>query len=174
MKKRFIKGRKVKKNKFGSLLSLRTICVVLIASFGLLGASYAYWSQSFSILGSISTGNINVTIRDAVLESSDAFESGTFSAQKDGNILDTVELNVVTGAEPFNMIISFMVENNGTVPIRFVGLDQSIYDNLEIEVLESPEYVDVGEISQIKLQIEKGYCTDFNFSTFFKFEQTIN
>lgn len=159
------------KNKPGSLLSVGTICIVLIASFGILGASYAAWSQSFSIFGSITTGEINVVIRDVVLESSDAYESCSFTANKTGNIVDEVDMRVVTDASPFHSVLVFTVENNGTVPVACEGIDPSVPDSLEVQIVEAPAKINVGQTAPIKVRIVKGYCENFEFSTFLKFVQ---
>ena len=69
--RRFIKkyGRR-KKRRVGNLLSIGTICIVLIAAFGFLGASYASWSQPFTIFGSINTGSISVIVKDVIFDDS--------------------------------------------------------------------------------------------------------
>lgn len=152
-------------------MSIGTICVVLIAAFGLLGVSYASWSQAFSIFGSITTGEINVIVRNVVLESSDGCESSSFTANKIGNIVDEVDMDVVTDSSPFNSVLVFTVENNGTIPVVCEGIDSSVPDSLEIQIIETPQRINVGQTASIKVRITKGYCKDFEFSTFLKFVQ---
>ncbi len=160
-----------RKNQSGKLLYIRTIFIVLIVALGLFGASYASWTQQFNILSAISTGSLNVDIVDAVLESSDSHKSISFSAHKEGNVVDEVDMNVVTASNPFSAVMVFAVENNGTIPVICVGIDQSVPDNLEVEILESPPLIDVGETESVKVRITKGYCDDFEFSAFLEFEQ---
>ncbi|MBZ0098707.1 MAG: hypothetical protein K8F30_06460, partial [Taibaiella sp.] len=124
-----------KKNRIGNLLSISTICIVLIAAFGLLGASFASWSQPFAIFGSITTGHINIIVRDVVLESSDGYESRSFTANKVGDIVDSVDMDVVTDVDPFHSVVVFTVENNGTIPVTCEGVDEIAGgDDVEVQL----------------------------------------
>jgi hypothetical protein len=163
-----------KKSRLGNLINIGTICIVLIAAFGLLGAGYASWNQTFSIFGSTTTGEVNVSVRNVTLESSDSNESCSFNANKVGNIVSEVEMNVVTGISPFNSVLVFTVENNGTIPVTCEGIDPSVPDSLQVQILQTPGKINVGQTAPIKVKITKGYCKDFEFSTFLKFVQAAN
>ncbi len=171
-KKIFFKTRQNRKIRFGNPISLKTICLVIIITLGLFGASYARWSQSFGIFGIISTGNINVFVTDATVESTDSYEFFSFNINKDGNVVDSVNLNVITTNVPFGTVISFKVENMGTIPVRFVGMDLNIPDASKLQVIEAPGRIDVGESAYVRVRVLEGYCSEDNFSAFFKFEQT--
>ena len=160
------------KGKPGGLFRIGVVCVVLIAALGILGASYASWSQPFSIFGSITTGEINVVVRNVILESSDGYESRSFNANRTGDIVDEVDMNVVTDANPFNSVLVFTVENDGTMPVACEGIDSSVPDSLDIQVIEAPPKIDVGQTADIKVRISKGYCENLEFSTFLKFVQS--
>jgi hypothetical protein len=164
----------MKKNRRGTLCRSGAIFIALIVAFGLLGAGYASWTQQFDIFSAISTGGINVDVKDVALASSDGHESISFIAHKDGDIVDAVDLDVVTAANPFNAVLLFTVENNGTVPVVCAGIDKSVDSGLEAEIVEAPSRIDAGQTEFIKVRIAKGYCSDFEFSSFFRFEQALN
>lgn len=166
-------GFKKRRRRFGSLLSISTISIVLIAALGVLGVSYASWDQSFNLFGSITTGEINVIVRDVALESSDSNESIYFNVSKTGNVADEVYLDVITDVSPFSSVLVFTVENGGTVPVVCEGLDSDLTDDLGLEIIEAPGTINVGQTAPIKVKLTKGYCKDFEFSTFLRFAQSI-
>jgi hypothetical protein len=170
---RFKKASKVKKIRIGNLLSVGTISIVLIACFGLLGASYAAWTQSFDIIGTITTGHLDIAVRDVTLVSSDEYESFNFSVDRDGNIVNEVAMDVETTTYPFEAVVRFTVENIGTLPVVCNGIDNSVSDSVEVELMETPGAIEPGETAYIKVRIVKGYCHNFEFSTFLKFEQAV-
>lgn len=172
LRRRLIKkNRKRKKLRLGNLLSIGTICVVLIVAFGVLGASYASWHQSLTFFGSVNTGKINVVVRDVVLENLDSYESVSLDKKMEANRVEQVNMNIVTDADPFSGTIVFIVDNNGTIPVVCEGIDLNISGNLEAELVNSHERIEVGQTASVKVRITKGYCNDFEFSTFLRFVQ---
>lgn len=170
----FIKKYKRKRKKRGtSYFSIGAIGIVLIAALGLLGAGYAAWTQKFELFGTISTGSLNVSIKDVVLESSDSHESLSFNAHKEGGIVEEVDMTVVTASNPFHTTLIFSVENNGTLPVACTGIDTSREGNLHMEVLDAPPVIDVGETGTVRVSMSKGYCDDFGFHAFLRFEQEV-
>lgn len=165
------KHRNRKKRRIGNLFSIGTICLVLIGAFGLLGASYASWNQSFTLFGSIHTGEVSVIVRDVVFESSDPYESMALEKGMEGSTLEQVNMDIATDTDPFRMVLVFIVENNGTIPVECEGIDSSVKSNLEVQVVDSPGRIEVGESASIKVEFTKGYCEDFEFSAFIKFVQ---
>jgi predicted ribosomally synthesized peptide with SipW-like signal peptide len=159
--------------RIGSLLNIGTICIVMIMALGILGASYAAWNQSFNIFGSISTGEISTVVRSITLESSDAYESLDFDTDMEDGTVKEAALEVVTNASPFNCILVFTVENNGTIPVSCEGIDPSIPDGLDIQVIEAPSRIEAGQTAPIKVRITKGYCEDLEFSTLLRFSQVV-
>jgi hypothetical protein len=171
MARHFKKNRKRKKRSIGNLLSIKTICVVLVAALAVLGASHAAWSQSFHIFGSINSGDVNVLLRDVIFESSDTYESLSLEKDTQGGIVEQVNMDIVTDANPFSMTLIFIVENNGTIPVVCEGIDSSVPDNLEVRLVDSPGRIDTGQTASIKVEISKGYCQNFEFSIFLRFVQ---
>mgnify|MGYP001019968622 CR=1 FL=1 len=148
--------KKIKIRRIGNLLNIGTICIVLIAALGILGASYASWNQSFRIFGSISTGEINTVVRSIAIESSDNYESMTFNTGMEGGIVKDAALEVITDVSPFNCVLVFTVENNGTIPVSCTGIDPGIPDSIDIQVIEAPSGIEVGQTVPIKVKITKG------------------
>src|SRR5690554_2733515 len=136
------------KTKIGSLLSVSTVCIVLIACFALLGASYASWSQSFNVFGTITTGDLDVIVRDVELESSDEYESMSFSATKTGNTVDEVLMDVVTEIEPFGAVLKLTIENLGTIPVICTGIDNSSGD-VDITILGNMPRIEPGQTASL-------------------------
>lgn len=162
-----------RRQKIGNLLYTGIICIGLVVCFGLLGSSYASWTQTFNIFGTISTGHLDIVIRDVSLESSDEYDSCSFSAHREGNAVEQVTMNVVTESEPFGALLNFTVENTGTLPVACTGIDKSVYEGLEVVIVDAPSSIEPGQTANIKVRIIKGYCKNFEFSAFFKFEQVI-
>jgi hypothetical protein len=169
----FKKNRITSKKRISALLNVWTISIVLIAAFSLLGISYASWNQSLNLFGSISTGMISVAVRDVVLESSDSYETLTFDAEKSGNVVEHVNMEVKTEASPFDMVLVFAVENTGSVPVICEGIDTSAPGAMDIEFLDIPAWIDVGDSASIRVRIKKGFTENFEFSTFLNFVQKI-
>jgi hypothetical protein len=167
----FKKNRNKTKRKILSFFNIGSICIVLVAAFGLLGASYAFWNQSFSFYGSINTGEVSVVVRDVVLESSDSYEQLSHNVDMTGNIVEQVNMDVITEASPFNMVIIFIVENIGAIPVICEEITSSEQDNPELQLLDSPTSIDVGQTASIRVRMTEGYREDFEFSTFLKFVQ---
>ncbi len=159
------------KNRNKKLPHMGTILIVLIVALGLMGTAYASWTQQFNIFSAISTGELNVEIKDAVLESSSSHQSLSFSARKDGDMVDEVHMDVVTNANPFTAVVVFSVENNGTIPVICSGVEQTAAGDLTVEIVSAPPRIDVGETEPVRVRVAKGYCDDFEFSALLKFEQ---
>ena len=163
-----------KKRRVVNLLSIGTICIVLVIAFGFLGASYALWDQPFVIFGSINTGHISVVVRDVVLESSDSYDSLSMNKNIEDNTVERVDMDIVTDAYPFNAVLVFVVENNGTIPVVCEGIDASVPDSIQVQIVDAPDEIAVGQTASIKVKITKGYCKDFEFTTFLRFVQSIS
>jgi hypothetical protein len=162
-----------KKCRFGDLLHIGTVCIVLIGALSLLGVTYSSWNQPFNIFGSISTGDINLIVRDVAMESSDSYDSLNFNANKTGNVVDSVNMEVVSNSNPFNTVLVFTVENGGTIPVACEGIDTSSPDSIDVKLLEAPERINPGQSAQIKIIITKGYVKNFEFSAFLRFVQKV-
>ncbi len=163
--------RRRKKVRFGNLQHIGTVCVAVVIACALLGVAYAVWNQSFDIFSSISTGNISIAIRDINVESSDDYETFSFNPIRQGNVVRDVEINVVTESNPFNMILVFTVENNGTVPVVCEGIDNSAGNEVDVLLLEAPAKIEPGQTGSIRVKLARGYCADFEFSSFVRFKQ---
>jgi hypothetical protein len=176
------------KKRAGKLFQKGTIFIVLIVALGLLGVSYASWTQQFNIFSTISTGKINVNIIDVELEreKSDGYESLSLTAQQDGNdVINKVDMDVVSYYNPFHAVLVFFVENNGTIPVTCTGVeiesttgDSGDLGDLEFEIIkdpliEDPLIIDVGGTESIEVRITKSYCNNFKFNIFLVFEQKI-
>ena len=171
--KRFRRNRR--KLKPGNLLSIGTISIVMVFALGLLGASYASWSQTFNLSSTIHTGEINITLVDVNVEDSEKFDRLTVEERSFEDDVELVDIDIVTESDPVDAIIVFTVKNNGTIPVICEGIDISSQDeSLQIELLDEQEKIDVGETVDIRGKIEKGYCEDFKFSTSLKFLQATN
>lgn len=170
-KRYFKKSKSGGKRRIGSLLRVGTISIILIAAFSLLGLSYASWSQSFSLFGSASTGEINAVVRNVLFESSDSYNTLSFDVDMMGNMVDQVNMDVETDTSPFNMILVFVVENTGTIPIVCEGIDTNVPGSLQVQLVDPPASIDVGQLASIRVGISKGYCDDSEFSTFLRFVQ---
>jgi hypothetical protein len=175
------------KKRLGRFFQKGTIFIVLIAALGLLGVSYASWTQQFNIFSTISTGKINVDIIDVKLEreKSDGYESISFIAQQDGDdVVDEIDMNVVSYYKPYSAVLVFTVENNGTIPVTCTGVeiesvtgDAGDLGDLEVEIVDDPVgdpiVIDVGETEFIEVRITKSCCNDFKFTAFLVFEQKL-
>jgi hypothetical protein len=152
---------------------LGVIGIILIVAMGLLGASYASWTQKFHLFSTISTGHLHLIIKEAELESADCHQSFSLNVHKEGGIVNQVDLSVVTGFSPFNATLVFSVENNGTLPVVCTGIDANREGDLALEILEAPPVISVGETGLVRVGLTKGYCDNFEFRSFLRFEQAV-
>ena len=170
--RRFIKkyGRR-KKRRVGNLLSIGTICIVLIAAFRFLGQAMHHGPSPY-YFGSINTGSISVIVKDVIFDdSSDNYSSLSLNKDIPDGTLEQVDMNILTSAYPYNAVLIFVVENNGTIPVACEGIDASIPDKIQVEIVDAPDIIAAGQTAHIKVRFKKGYCRDFEFSTFFRFVQ---
>ena len=86
--------------------------------------------------------------------------------------MERVDMDIVTDAYPFNAV--FVVENNGTIPVVCEGIDASVPDSIQVQIVDAPDEIAVGQTASIKVKITKGYCKDFEFTTFLRFVQSIS
>ena len=163
-----------KKGKKMRFFNLALVLTVLILTLGVMGAGYAAWTQKFTVEGNITTGQLQIKIKDAVLESSAGHDSLSFTAHQDNGVVEKIDMNVATYANPYQAVIVFTVENTGTVPAACSGLIKDAYPEIKMEIVEVPDVIAPGTTGQIKVKISGSYCQNLNFSAFLKFEQVIS
>ncbi|NLZ39495.1 MAG: hypothetical protein GX893_07820 [Firmicutes bacterium] len=163
-------GKKAKKKS----INLALILFVLIFTLGAMGAGYAAWTQKFTVRANITTGQLQIKIRDAVLENSAGHESLSFTAHRDDGVVEKMEMNVETYSNPYQAVIVFTVENTGTVAAACRGLTKDAYPEITMEIMEAPDIIVPGATEQIKVKISGSYCYNLNFSAILQFEQALH
>lgn len=149
------------------------ISLILITTLGVMGGGYAAWTQHFTILGNISTGELRVKITEAVVNSVSTHHSLSFAAHKEGAVVNEVDLQAATAANPFQAIVTFTVANKGTVPVVCVGIRKDAPPELEMVIVEAP-VIASGEEGLVKVSLTSGYCNKLTFNTYLQFEQVIS
>lgn len=111
--------------KFGVLF------VAMLVALGLVGATYAYWSDSLSISGSVSTGNLDVKL-NSTTQSSDSddtmqYNVGSVTCSVDPNDDDRATVTITDAYPDYQATCTFTIENTGTIPAKI--MDISVTDN---------------------------------------------
>ncbi len=89
----------------GYAISTPAICIAMVLLFSALGVSYAHWADGIQIVGTVSTGNLDIVF--------DGVDS-RLTVSGDKKTL-TVDLQGVTPASS-PIVIPFQISNEGGVP----------------------------------------------------------
>lgn len=87
--------------------------VVLLVALGLVGATYAAWSDTVQVTGTVSTGTFEVDITEVSCNAPPLAQVS--SSKQNGNATVTVG-NAYPGLE---FTCTFTVENKGTIPAKW-------------------------------------------------------
>lgn len=132
-------------------LSITNYCLsVLILLIGVIGVCYAKWNEELIIIGSISTGCLNIDLDLLNVDCGEA-ECEIISDKRDGGSLHVLIENAVPGSEA---TIHFEVYNPGTVPVTYQisNTSESPADEL-IVTLESGGYLRPGDSKKDAIKI---------------------
>ncbi len=120
------------------------VFLALLVGLGLAAATYAYWSDSLSISGTVSTGNLDVQFADSsASDNEDAYDVASVTCE----ILDekTAKITVDNAYPGYEATCSFDVENTGTIPAKIK--DTSVNNpNTEISVDYSWSGLDANNV----------------------------
>ena len=120
-----------------SMKKTRFLVLVLVVSIMLVGAGYAYWTETLTINNTVSTGKLDVkfagdpdvTLKDDAWFLTDQIFGIDFTAKvrdnTNGNIMDIIITNFYPGAIAN---VSFTVQNDGTVPVMIDKVNGIIPD----------------------------------------------
>jgi len=92
------------------------IVLAAVLALGLVGAAYAYWSQSLSINGTVTAGTVAAQFVSTTTPT-DPYATAVVTYPVQGNGYTVMDV-AVTGAYPgMNLTVPFEVENTGTLPV---------------------------------------------------------
>ncbi|MEM2031068.1 MAG: SipW-dependent-type signal peptide-containing protein [Archaeoglobaceae archaeon] len=122
--------------KFGAMF------VVLLVALGLVGATYAVWTDQLTISGSVATGKLEVVFSSAeALQDNDpeGYDIGsvTCSISEDGKTGYVTISNAYPGYEASCV---FTIANVGSIPAKVTGIEINADEGLTVET--SGVYVD--------------------------------
>jgi len=108
------------------------IILAIVLALGLIGAAYALWSQSLSVISKVSTGNLAATIDAQGTINQTGADSDLTSSQTYATIVKdlthstptSLAVTISNAAPGCVFTIPYVVTNTGTVPID-VSLDAS-------------------------------------------------
>lgn len=140
----------------------KLLIAVLVCSVMLMGVGYAWWTDSLTITGDISTGKMNVQFGEYTME---AMSSGTFAVDiptitksEDGKSYACTFTNIVPGAVG---MLQTEILNNGTVPVKF--------DNIQITLTGSKVFTD-----QLQVGLNDPESGEITYYTVKQFKSLMN
>ena len=154
---------------------------VLIIGLAVMAASYAYWTETLSVSGSVATGEldaqfaaaftdddgvVNNTAKDDGDDGKDPKECGPNPARYDYDVASS--LAVIDSADPHTATITvsdsypdyyttawFEIQNTGTIPAKISGVNfANVSDKLEVSKVEDP----TGTILEPGATTQLGVC----------------
>ncbi|MDI9646540.1 MAG: TasA family protein [Archaeoglobales archaeon] len=137
--------------KFGAMF------VVLLVALGLVGATYAVWTDTVKVSGTVSTGTFDVKFTDVEC---DEVDYATIGAYVDG---DNAVVNIQNAYPGLEVSCTFTVENAGTVPAKAISLSYTPNP--------LPNYVTVTGIPQ-SLTLNPGEYQDITVTLTFDSDNT--
>lgn len=123
--------------KFGVLF------VAMLVALGLVGATYAYWEDSLSISGSVSTGNLDVQFSNgSPSDNEGTYDVGDVSCEITG--AKTAKITVTNAYPGYVATCTFTIENTGTIPAK---ISETVNNNNdEIDVSTSWNGLDANNV----------------------------
>jgi predicted ribosomally synthesized peptide with SipW-like signal peptide len=123
---------------------------VLIA-LAVVGFTYAWWTETLTISGSVETGKLEVKFKNPLTTSCSSYMSCS-AAVKDST---SIEVNVTNGYPCGWCNVTFTIENTGTIPAKVTAINIPTVAGLEISIadLEVGDIIPVGGSVSPTLQI---------------------
>ena len=151
---------------------------VLIIGLAVMAASYAYWTETLSVSGSVSTGNLDAEFTAAFTDDDETVNNATLDAGDDGKDpkacgpnparydYDVAESSAeINSADPhiatitvansypdYNTTAWFEIKNTGTIPVKISGVNfANVSDKLEVKTVVDPTgtTLEPGETAQL-------------------------
>lgn len=101
---------------------IRFITLALVVAVMLMGAGYAYWTQTLTISNTVTTGNLDVDFTAASVSNVSAYMDDTASGAQvsptDNNIINVTLAEMYPGA---STTINFTLKNSGTMAAKING-----------------------------------------------------
>ncbi|MEM3139570.1 MAG: TasA family protein [Archaeoglobaceae archaeon] len=147
--------------KFGAMF------VVLLVALGLVGATYAVWTDTIQVTGTVSTGRLDVKFTDVEC---DEVDYATIGAYVDG---DNAVVNIQNAYPGLEVSCTFTVENAGTVPAKAISVSPTTPPVDYVRITEYPTSIEIapGSSDEFIVKAEFGYNTPQNSN--FNYEVTI-
>ncbi|MTI66907.1 MAG: hypothetical protein FH753_09950 [Firmicutes bacterium] len=116
------------------------LALALVAAIMVMGAGYAYWSETITISNTVKTGELDFTFNDAAIVSVDEYMDYDATStcgvnSDDNNQVDIVLEDMYPGAEA---TVKFDLENTGTMKAKL--------KNFAIPTAQENEYVHVTSV----------------------------
>lgn len=116
---------------------------VLIA-LAVVGFTYAYWTETLTIEGSVATGELDVEYTTATCKDIEDIDTGTCDVvlsdgDGDGD-MDTATITIGNAYPSYVCDVDLTIHNCGTIPLKVVGvvITNTHPDELEVTLTEDP------------------------------------
>ena len=137
---------------------LAAIFATVIIALVIVGFAYGNWSETLTIEGNITTGELDVEFKNISCSCSEEMTCTATGVDTDGDgDFDKIEVTVSNGYPGGQCNVTFDVHNCGTIPAKIK--DISITGNTAqvattLTGLSEGEIIDVGGIKSCKLTLE--------------------
>lgn len=141
------------------------LALVLVASIMLMGAGYAYWTDTLTIENTVATGNLDVTFTDLNVLTYDNYDIDPKELTDDTYMKADIHIVNEENGDENDMLkiaapqlfpdcavkVSSTIKNNSTIPINFYAIDYTVdgetIDYLDISVKIGDNVYQLSDLS---------------------------
>lgn len=105
------------------------IILAVVLALGALGAGYAYWSQTLTVSGSVTTGTLEVGMQPGTIPAPQPDAGGATYYMNHAGLLvesgwwDTIEAGILHAYPGYSVTSELLVKNLGTVPAKVLKVN---------------------------------------------------
>lgn len=148
--------------KFGAMF------VVLLVALGLVGATYAVWTDTVKVSGTVSTGTFDVKFTDVEC---DEVNYATIDAYVDD---DNAVVNIQNAYPGLKVSCTFTVENAGTVPAKAISVSPTTTPPVDyVQITEYPTSIEIDPGSSATFTVKAEFKDNTPQNSEFNYEVTI-
>ena len=156
------------------IVILNAAMITIILLIGVTGASYSLWADGIDISGSVSMGNIDVSVTELNIVDDENPENIDVSTDisHDGK---QIEISVDNAVPGYSQKIEFAIENKGSIPVEYqlfpLG-EKSIVQVIQDDTIIDVDGIDKGSII-ITIPDDAEESAEYQFSFELNFQQPI-
>ena len=117
---------------------MTAIFAALIVGMIVAGASYAYWTQSLGISGTVATGELDAALSNESVTDNDPVDMDVGTCEIElSDDLYSATITIANGYPSYQCTADLNIDNTGTIPIRIASVTVTGVNETALEVLIS-------------------------------------